>query len=429
MQSTLARLIPIFLIISSIYSSLWLFPGCNAAVAVKGESAESNQRQATPQQITSVTLAATGDIIAHAAINRAAFSRDFKLTIGQSIDNMGFNTLFQDIKSQIRQYDFAMFNMESPLTDRPYNLPADMIFWGSSKMADALADAGFNVAVLANNHALDQGKKGLEETIKNFNRVNIKTVGAGADLPEVSTGLILEKNGIRIGIVAFTALLNNYSPAMRKSPDKPQVLFWYSWGNHGCEVLDAIRQMRKRHDVDFVLVSAHWDQEYSVFPSGYTRKIAQQLADAGADVVIGHHPHVLQPVEYMNSSDGRRCPIIYSLGNFLSNMCPSFGPMDLCEQRFGAVAVITLQRPGKNSVNISDIKFEPIWIEQSPACPGETKSAYRCIRPVLIDRQIAEIKNALPLADPAAARQLTMRLRGYEIRKERIEARLKFCSK
>jgi poly-gamma-glutamate synthesis protein (capsule biosynthesis protein) len=375
---------------------------------------------ASSEQTVTATLAAVGDVLPHHAIKEAARARS-----GQSNDtDMGFDALFSDVADQLKKYDLALFNMEGPITERAYTPAAPLVFWAPPGLAGALHRAGFSVAILANNHALDQGKQGLVETLAHLRQARLAVIGAGANFAEASRGLIIEKKGIRFGVVAFTTLLNAYSRQMRRQTGEPQVLFWHGWGDAGAEVLAAIKAMRARTDVDVVVVSAHWDAEDATRPSTYTRAIAQRVIDAGADVIIGHHPHVLQPVEYHTAADGRRALVIYSLGNFVSNMCPGFYPSSTCEERLGAIAELTFSRRGRERVRLARVAFLPTWTEHEPRCPGETRAAYRCIRPILLERRIQITQQRLATADRTGAREMNAVLRGDEMRRELIRQRL-----
>ena len=178
-----------------------------------------------------------------------------------------------------------------------------------AEAADALIKAGFNVINLATNHSLDKGVKGLEACLENVHQRDFEAVlGAFRSEEEASELCILEKKGIRFGFLSYTYGLNGYSLPKDKSYmialiDEVKI----------AEDMAAIRPL-----CDYLIVSMHWGNEYQLTASSYQVDLAQMLCDYGADLIIGTHPHVLEPVEWYDSEEGNRTLCVYSLGNFVS---------------------------------------------------------------------------------------------------------------
>jgi poly-gamma-glutamate capsule biosynthesis protein CapA/YwtB (metallophosphatase superfamily) len=163
-----------------------------------------------------------------------------------------------------------------------------------------MRDAGFDVISLANNHVFDFGAGGLEDTLAHVRAAGLEPVGAGVTAEEARREVVVEVRGVRVGFLAFTEMTNEHLS---------------STGFVGRLDQATARVAEVSARVDVLLVSLHWGVQFHARPGRWQRRLAQRLIDAGADAIIGHHPHVLQTVETYAGK-----PIVYSLGNFV------FGP-------------------------------------------------------------------------------------------------------
>lgn len=212
---------------------------------------------------------------------------------------------FRNVRAEISGADVAFANLESQISEQKGQTEgsSNYVFTGPPQGADELANAGFDVVSTANNHAWDFGERALKETIDNLKRVNVLHAGTGETLDAAYAPAIVERNGWRVGFLAVTGVFN--SP-FEDSPARDHV----AWAD---PVLVALKIKELRHQgVDVVIVSYHGGVEYSPDPDEPTRSFTRACIDAGADAVIGHHPHVTQGVEWYNGK-----PIFYSLGNFV----------------------------------------------------------------------------------------------------------------
>jgi poly-gamma-glutamate capsule biosynthesis protein CapA/YwtB (metallophosphatase superfamily) len=219
--------------------------------------------------------------------------------------------LFATIRPLLATADLRFVNLESQLTDQggevehPEN---KLVFCGPPAGADALARAGIEMVSLANNHAWDYGKKALLETFANLERAQVRWVGAGRTRAEAYRALPIEKNGVRVALIAVTDIWNQ--GVLSRHPGAEFV------AGADMDGLPAmVRALRADKSWDFIAVSYHGGSEYIHEPLTRTRDMLRRAMDAGADVVIGHHPHVVQGVEWRQGK-----PILYSLGNFLMRM-------------------------------------------------------------------------------------------------------------
>jgi poly-gamma-glutamate synthesis protein (capsule biosynthesis protein) len=200
-----------------------------------------------------------------------------------------------------------------------------------------LKDTGINIVNLANNHTMDYGVEGLEKTINTLDENNILYFGAGKNIEKASKPLIVEKQG-----VSFAFLGGNRIPpsSFYASQNKP--------GSNPIDKDTLTQQVENLEDkVDFTIVSLHWGLEGKTYTTNLQEKLAHKLIDSGADIILGHHPHVLQKTEWYNDK-----LIIYSMGNFLFNT-------SIPEWHYSTIYVIKVSRP-KGIINCYPI---PIFID------------------------------------------------------------------
>ncbi len=211
---------------------------------------------------------------------------------------------FEEVKDIILANDIAFYNNEFPFADsadgyainKKYSFRAEPIF------IEGLKYAGFNVASVANNHTIDYGKNGFLRTIQLLRENFIYPVGGGENQKQAFSPLLIEKNGQTFAIFANLEFLLEGTTF---NPNRPYPA--YAQIDTLCDVIKKYNNI-----VDFILVSFHWGKENAIFPTNRQVEFAHKVVNAGADLVFGHHPHVLQSIEiYRNKI------ILYSLGNFV----------------------------------------------------------------------------------------------------------------
>lgn len=265
----------------------------------------SNEAQVpAPQEdvITQVSLFAVGDNLIHDVLYKQAGAR----TGGSGYD---FLPLYDGVKERIAAADIAFINQETPVAQSfpPATYP---MFNAPTEMADNLKTVGFDVINLANNHMLDQGVTGLEETMALLRaKEGLTMIGAYDAAPDYDSATVLTKNDISFGFVGFTQFTNG----LRTPDDKADMLVYTD------EIETVQRQIEAaKKAADVVVVSVHWGEEGTTRTTQYQQQLAQTFADWGVDIVLGTHPHVIQPVEYLQGADGQKTLVLYSLGNFVS---------------------------------------------------------------------------------------------------------------
>lgn len=257
------------------------------------------------------------------------FTGDIMLSRGvgyQIKKNNDFNYPFLKIADTVKSADIAFGNLEGPISSRGSNQGSIYSFRDDPKVVEGLKFAGFDVLSLANNHMLDWGRESLEDTVSIFKANNIESVGAGKNYDEANKPVIKEINGTKFAFLAYTNLL----PASFTAAKDTAGISEFNPEN----IKKSVEAAKKNADI--VIVSLHWGEEYAKSPSLWQKNLAHALIDSGADLIIGHHPHVVQGTEKYTSStntaslvplseaagdesdkQGKTGWIAYSLGNFV----------------------------------------------------------------------------------------------------------------
>jgi len=240
-------------------------------------------------------------------------------------------SVYGDLLPILRAADLSIVNLESPLSDRGEPVfKSGSVFKGEQRHIKALTAVPFGVVTLANNHVFDYGTYAFEDTMDVLNRNHIQWTGAGMSIEEACTPLVINVNDIKIGIVNFSE-----GEDLTSAGKEPGVM---GWDLHKVE--DTIKALRPK--VDFIIVISHCGIEYIPFPPPYVVRAFKQMAKAGADIVIGHHPHVPQGIQFYNN-----IPICYSLGNFVF-----YQPTDLIYRKLGYLVNLELNKDSLISLEL-----------------------------------------------------------------------------
>lgn len=253
-----------------------------------------------PAPVT-LKMLSVGDNLIHDGIYQQAQKR----AGGNGYD---FSYCYERIKDTVSAADIATINQET-IVAKSYAPSGYPLFNSPQELGQAVVDTGFDVVNLANNHMLDKTSKGLAEAIDFWDGTGLVRTGAYKDTQDLETVEYIEKNGLKIGLVGIT----QYTNGLTLPSDSP---LKYILTSDEATIERKIKAAKAQCDV--VLVNVHWGSEYTTTPAQEQRTLAKKMADWGANVIIGHHPHVLQPVEWIENSDGTRTLVAYSLGNFIS---------------------------------------------------------------------------------------------------------------
>jgi poly-gamma-glutamate synthesis protein (capsule biosynthesis protein) len=224
--------------------------------------------------------------------------------VGEKILQEGNEYPYEYVKDILNRSDIVYGNLECPLLNEgtPTIKRRELIFKGEVANSIALKEAGYNILNLANNHAMDYGVGGLLSTINVLKASSIKSLGGGTDKNSSHNPVVISKNGVKVGFLGYSMFPPEGYVYLEDKPDIARF----------SNSLTSEDIKKARSQCDFLIVTFHWGKEFSYFPSDLQRESAHLAIDSGCDMVVGHHPHVLQGIENYKEK-----PIYYSLGNFV----------------------------------------------------------------------------------------------------------------
>jgi len=286
-----------------------------------------------------VTVAAVGDVLVHGAVYRDA------LQYGGGV-RYDFDPMFAAVAPMLRSADVAFANQESVIGGQSIGLSDYPRFNSPFELGDALRRAGVDVVSMANNHALDRGVEALRTAWNYWRGLGICPAGVAFD--DAGDGsCLLEIGGMRIALLAYTYGTNG----IPQPADQPDLVRQIDVGRIRADVAAAEKR------ADAVVVSFHFGDEYQTFPNEQQKAVVREAVAAGADAVIGHHPHVLQPIERLTGREGESAVVAYSLGNFLAAQ-----ERNMPERRTGGVLLFDLVRSPSGKVRAENVGFLPTYI-------------------------------------------------------------------
>jgi len=245
-----------------------------------------------------ISLVATGDILMHNTV----------IAAGKQGDVYNYDQLFAPVKHLIEEGDYASVNLESALAGPSSGYTGYPQFNSPDSIANSLKNTGFDLAVTASNHIMDRGFSGALRTMDVLRQAGLDTTGTFKTPKEKQTFLIKDIRGVKVGYLAYSYSTNGIPvPA-----DKP---YFYNFLDRD-KIITDITTLRPQ--VDLLVLVLHWGVEYSPYPTEQQRKLATEFFKKGADVILGSHPHVIQPMEIMKIN-GKDKFVIYSMGNSMGN--------------------------------------------------------------------------------------------------------------
>jgi len=258
---------------------------------VKEENEQINVVVEEENKEKRMSLVAVGDVLIHESVYKDAY-------IDGKYD---FSHMFTEIHPILENYDLKFCNQESTIGGSYLGISGYPSFNSPDEIGDELVRLGFNMISLANNHAMDKGEDAVLYSNSYWKSKEVITSGSYSNKEEQSNINIYEKNNIKYAFLAYTTSLNAILT-------KDYLVNMYS----DDKVKNDIDKIKDK--VDLIIVSMHWGEEYINTPNNEQVRIASYLSSLGVNLIIGHHPHVVQPITYINNT-----LVIYSLGNFISN--------------------------------------------------------------------------------------------------------------
>jgi poly-gamma-glutamate capsule biosynthesis protein CapA/YwtB (metallophosphatase superfamily) len=287
------RILIVILFVSLV--SLLTFLGYETFVKEEPKIEENPIVKEEEPVVNKLSLIAAGDALLHSTVYNKAYNNGI----------YDFKPMLTHIKNIVKNYDLAFYNQETILGGSEIGLSTYPRFNSPYEIGDAMIDAGFNMVSLANNHTLDRGQTAIANSFAYWkDKTNILAAGSYSSFESRNEQRIFTKNNITYSLLAYTYGTNG----IPIPNGKDYLVDLYSRDKAEADIIAL------RDKVDVLMVSMHWGSEYQHYPNTFQTSEAQFLADLDVDIIIGHHPHVIQPIDKINDTI-----VIYSLGNFLAD--------------------------------------------------------------------------------------------------------------
>ncbi len=342
--------------------ALILLAGCQkkqpTPPATESAPPTTTQAPAVVRQ-SEATLSVTGDMLLHQAV----------IDSGKTATGYDFSSIYRYFTPAVTAADYAVCNLEVTLAGAEQGYSGYPCFNSPDALATDLRNAGFDLALTANNHCYDMGSEGFHRTQQVLTQQGLAHLGTkeSADDPNYR---IVDCNGIRIGMVCYTyesdtdAATKQVNGISLKDTDRP-LLNSMDYGNLDlfyAELSESLYQMRQQN-VDVTVAFLHWGDEYHTTQNATQEQIAQKLCDMGVDVIVGNHPHVLQPLALLTSraDESKKTVCLYSTGNCVSNIRTSKTRPAHVED--GVLFTVKFVRYSDGTVATEAVEALPLWVK------------------------------------------------------------------
>ena len=333
--------------------NIYLNNGIDETERIENSVDEKEQEAIENEEIKYIDIVSLGNLIIHQSqINGA-----------KNENGYDFSPSFQYIKEMVSEADISLGILEGALAGgEPTGYP---IFNSPDEVIDSLRDTGIDVVNYANNHIYDYDDEGLQRTIEITKEKGLDVLGVKSTEEEKSY-LVKEVDGVKIGFASYvfeTAAVNGYktinsNPVSINSENLINTFNYNDLESFYNRIASEISAM-KAEGVEFIIASMHWGEEYNTYIEATQNEIAKKLNELGVDIILGGHPHVIQPYEIICNESGHSTFVIYSQGNSLSNQ--SEQEIGVAESEDGIMIKFTLEKKDGN-VSLKEYKIIPTWV-------------------------------------------------------------------
>ena len=307
-----------------------------------GDQPADGSAPAASGEVVRVTVAAAGDFLMHMPIVDCA----------KTASDYEFNPIFLPVQRYLESAHFAVVNLETRLAGADFGYSGYPRFNTPAELARDIGEMGVDLVATANNHSMDMGAKGVFRTLENLDAAGMPHVGTARSAEEQASVPIFEVEGVQIAFLNATSSLNGI-PLPEDHPFAVTMI-------DSTLLLTQAATARGR-GADVVIAVLHWGEEYSRESSEGQREVAHRLLNGGIDVIIGSHPHVVEPIQRLTvERDGRPFTtyVAYSLGNFVSNQRDRY-------RDSGIVLFVDIEK-GHEGVSVTGVRFLPVWVQKTP---------------------------------------------------------------
>lgn len=334
----------------------------NSNNIVTSENKETDSKNSQKYEETTIKIGTVGDILIHSPIFRSVYD--------SASDSYDFNDIFKYVKDVYSSYDLMVADLEQPLGGKEKGYSGFPLFNAPDSIADALKNNGVDLLLTANNHCYDQSSDGFYRTMSVLKEKQIDFIGTREK--ESKPYIIKDISGIKVGMINYTyeteALTDTtYVNGIPMNSETSPLLNSFNYNNLDKFYTEFKTNMDSMYadGADVIIAFMHWGEEYSLSANDYQKKIAQKLCDFGVDAIIGGHTHCIEPTDLITSQvSGKQTPIIYSLGNQLSNQRKetlSKFSYDSPYFEDGVIYEVSFTRKADGSVVLSDVSYTATW--------------------------------------------------------------------
>lgn len=312
-----------------------------------------------PVLVSTAKIGSAGDILIHKPILEAAYS---------SSDGYNFDNIFTYVSPVIKSYDYFIANLEVTCGGKERGYSSYPRFNTPDTIVDAAKKAGIDCLLTANNHCYDTREDGVLRTQEVIKNAGIDYTGTVSS-PELNNYLVKEVNGIRFGFVCYTYETDcetgtalNGCKITDSAASLINTFHYQSLDKFYTKLASQLSAMQSK-GADVLVVYLHWGEEYQLKQNSWQTTISQKLADMGVDVIVGGHPHVVQPIDLITSSNGEHKTVcLYSMGNFVSNQRRKLMSLKDGHTEDGLVFEMNFSKYSDGSVKFDSINITPTWV-------------------------------------------------------------------
>lgn len=321
-----------------------------------------------PDPIT-IHMSATGDIMCHLTNVKNAYNSTSK--------DYDFSNVFENIKEYTLNADITVGNLETTFAGSSRGYTGYPTFNTPEVLGKNLKDIGFDVICTANNHSMDKGYSGIESTLNFLDEYELDHMGTARSAEEQDTILVKDVNGIKIAFLAYTYGTNGITIPSEKE---------FSVNLIDKELIKKHISLAKEKEVDVICVSMHWGTEYRLTPHSSQEDLADFLFENGVDIILGSHPHVLEPMEKrtITLEDGTTKDgfVIYSLGNFVSGQI-------YANTKSTVILDIQITKSSEGKISIDSVNYTPVYLYDKGA-NSKSRTRYTLID---VEKAISDYEN------------------------------------
>jgi len=319
-------------------------PETTAPSTTVSTAAQPSTTTTTTEPVLSATVAAVGDVLPHVPIMRGAYNPAAKV--------YDFRPLFAAVAPYISRADYAVANLESKVAGEDFGYSGYPLFNCPTSIAYALRSIGFDLMATANNHTFDFGWEGIVATLENLERFGLAHVGTYRSLEERRKPFVVDVRGIKVAFLNYTSWLNGFIvPRDRQS---------YAVNMLDVDQVAEDAMAARMEGAEIVIAMLHYGVEYERVPSQEQTKISEEILSRGVDVVLGAHPHVVQPIAHLFDFSSWRVNdkyVVYSMGNFASAQRWRYSDS-------GIIVYVELRKQGQRAY-VAGISYLPVYVQRS----------------------------------------------------------------